>query len=75
METKRLEDLSNINFDEELEDYEDKSKKLYLIENIGGIGSSSSVARLIMHQKNTNENENLPFTIVEENDDESDKKE
>ena len=26
METKRLEDLSNINFDEELEDYEDKSK-------------------------------------------------
>ena len=74
METKRLEDLSNINFDEELEDYEDKSKKLYLIENIGGIGSSSSVARLIMHQKNTNENENLPFTIVEENE-EDDKKE
>ena len=26
METKRLEDLSNINFDEELEDYADKSK-------------------------------------------------
>lgn len=26
METKRLEDLSNINFDEELEDYSDKSK-------------------------------------------------
>ena len=26
METKRLEDLSNINFDEDLEDYEDKSK-------------------------------------------------
>ena len=74
METKRLEDLSNINFDEELEDYEDKSKKLYLIEKIGGIGSSSNVARLIMHQKNTNENENLPFTIVEENE-EDDKKE
>lgn len=74
METKRLEDLSNINFDEDLEDYEDKSKKLYLIENIGGIGSSSNVARLIMHQKNTNENENLPFTIVEENE-EDDKKE
>lgn len=74
METKRLEDLSNINFDEELEDYEDKSKKLYLIENIGGIGSSSNVARLIMHQKKTNENDNLPFTIVEENE-EDDKKE
>ena len=74
METKRLEDLSNINFDEELEDYEDKSKKLYLIENIGGIGSSSNVTRLIMHQKNTNANENLPFTIVEENE-EDDKKE
>ena len=74
METKRLEDLSNINFDEELEDYEDKSKKLYLIENIGGIVSSSNVARLIMHQKKTNENDNLPFTIVEENE-EDDKKE
>ena len=53
---------------------ENKSKKLYLIENIGGIGLSSSVTRLIMHQKNTNENENLPFTIVEENE-EDDKKE
>lgn len=54
---------------------ENKSKKLYLIENIGSIGLSSSVTRLIMRQKNTNENENLPFTIVEENDDEGDKKE
>lgn len=51
---------------------ENKSKKLYLIENIGGIGLSSSVTRMIMHQKNTNEN--LPFTIVEENE-EDDKKE
>lgn len=54
---------------------ENKSKKLYLIKNIGGPGSSSSVAKLIMHRKNTNENENLPFTIVEDNDDEGDKKE
>lgn len=53
---------------------ENKTKKLYLIENIGGIGSSCNVKRLIMHHKNTNENENLPFIIVEENE-EDDKKE
>lgn len=41
-----------------------KTEKPFLIKNIGGPGSSSSVAKLIMHQKNTNENENLPFTIV-----------
>lgn len=52
-----------------------KTEKPFLIKNIGGLGPSISVTRLIMHQKNTNENENLPFTIVEENDDEGDKKE
>lgn len=53
---------------------ENKTEKPFLIKNIGGPGSSSSVTRLIMHQENTNENENLPFTIVEENE-EDDKKE
>lgn len=54
---------------------ENKTEKSFLIKNIGGLGSSSSVTRLIMQQKKANENDNLPFTIVEENDDESDKKE
>lgn len=52
-----------------------KTEKPFLIKNIGGLGSSSSVTRLIMHRKKTNENDNLPFTIVEDNNDESDKKE
>lgn len=51
-----------------------KTEKPFLIKNIGDPGLSSSVTRLIMHQKNTNANENLPFTIVEENE-EDDKKE
>ena len=52
-----------------------KTEKPFLIKNIGGPGLSSSVTRLIIHQKKANENDNLPFTIVEENDDEDDKKE
>lgn len=52
-----------------------KTEKPFLIKNIGGPGSSSSATRLIMHQTKTNENDNLPFTIVEDNNDESDKKE
>lgn len=53
---------------------DNKIEKTFLIKNIGGPGLNSSVTRLIMHQKNTNANENLPFTIVEENE-EDDKKE
>ena len=51
-----------------------KTEKPFLIKNIGGPGSSSSVTRLIMHRTKMNENDNLPFTIVEENE-EDDKKE
>lgn len=54
---------------------ENKTAKPFLIKNAGVPGSSSSVTRLIMHRTKTNENDNLPFTIVEDNNDESDKKE
>lgn len=44
---------------------DNKKEDLFLLKNIEGTGSSKSINRLIMHEKNVNEN--LPFIIVEKN--------
>lgn len=42
---------------------DNKKEELFLFKNIGGTGSSKSINRLIMHERNANQN--LPFIIVD----------